>query len=123
MQALNTIQVAPEENMKRASLATMASLLNLTFLPLIGFIWLLFLHSKTLKNTIDHYYTTLGIKLNLTAAFALGAVTSLIIFLGGLESVWTWVYVISYFTIVHATFIIISVWAMTRSWSGQKFRN
>ena len=123
MQTLNAVQVAPETNMKRASMATMASLLNLTFLPVIGFIWLVVLHNKTQQNTIDHYYASLGIKLNLIAAAALGIVSLLMILLGGFESVWTWVYVISYFTIVHATFIIISVWDMIRSWSGQKLRD
>ena len=123
MQTLNTVQVAPETNMKRASMATMASLLNLTFLPVIGFIWLVVLFNKTQQDTIDHYYASLGIKLNLIAAVALGVVSLLMILLGGFESVWTWVYVISYFTIVHATFIIISVWAMIRSWSGQKLRD
>jgi len=104
-------------------MATMASLLNLTFLPVIGFIWLVVLFNKTQQDTIDHYYASLGIKLNLIAAVALGVVSLLMILLGGFESVWTWVYVISYFTIVHATFIIISVWAMIRSWSGQKLRD
>ncbi len=123
MQTLNATGNVTEENIKRASQAALASLLNLTFLPVIGFIYLIYLHSKTRQNSIDHYHALLGIKLNLIAAMALVIVSLLMISLGGFDSVWTWVYVIIYFVVVHATFIIIAVWAMIRSWSGQKFRN
>lgn len=123
MQTLNATGNVTEENIKRASQATLASLLNLTFLPVIGFIYLIYLHSKTRQNSIDHYHALLGIKLNLIAAMALVIVSLLMISLGGFDSVWTWVYVIIYFVVAHATFIIIAVWAMIRSWSGQKFRN
>jgi len=107
---------------KRASYAAMASLLNLTFLPVVGFLWLLFNLSRTAKNGIDHYHIVLGIKLNLTAAASLFAVSALMLYLGGFDSAWTWVYVITYFIMVHTVFIMIAVWAMVRSWSGQKLR-
>jgi len=123
MKTLNTINNVTEESIKRASYATMASLLNLTFLPIIGFIWLIYLVNKTQHDTIDHYHALLGIKLNLMAAMALGVVSLLMILMGGFDSVWTWVYMISYFTLIHTTFIIIAVWAMIRSWSGQKLRD
>lgn len=123
MKTLNTINDVTEESIKRASYATMASLLNLTFLPIIGFIWLIYLVNKTQHDTIDHYHALLGIKLNLMAAMALGVVSLLMILMGGFDSVWTWVYMISYFTLIHTTFIIIAVWAMIRSWSGQKLRD
>jgi hypothetical protein len=123
MQTLNAINNVTEASIKRASNATIASLLNLTFLPIIGFIWLMVLSGKTQQGTIDHYHTSLGIKLNIMAALALGVVSSLMIFLGGFDSAWTWVYVICYFTLAHTTFIIIAVWAMIRSWSGQKLRD
>ena len=122
MQTLNAINNVTETDIKRASNATIASLLNLTFLPVIGFIWLMVLSSKTLPGTIDQYHASLGIKLNIMAALALGVGSSLMIFLGGFDSAWTWVYVICYFTLVHTTFIIVAVWAMIRSWSGQKMR-
>ena len=123
MKTLNTINDVTEESIKRASYATMASLLNLTFLPIIGFIWLIYLVNKTQHDTIDHYHALLGIKLNLMAAMALGVVSLLMILMGGFDSVWTWVYIISYFTLIHTTFIIVAVWAMIRSWSGQKLRD
>jgi len=44
------------------------------------------------------------------------------VILGGFDSAWTWVYVITYFTFVHTTFIVLAVWALTRAWSGLKLK-
>ncbi len=123
MQTLNAINNVTEVSIKRASQATIASLLNLTFLPIIGFIWLMILVGKTQQGTIDHYHAVLGIKLNLMAAIALGVVSSLMILFGGFDSAWTWIYLLCYFMLVHSAFIIIAVWAMIRSWSGQRMRD
>ena len=98
----------------------MASLLNLTLLPVIGFIALLLMLNKSGKSEIGAYHVRLGIKLNLVAACALIIVSSLMMLLGGLDSPWTWVYVIIYFTLVHTVFIVIAVWALVRAWSGQQ---
>lgn len=104
----------PEEQIKRASLAATVSLLNMTFLPVIGFLWLLYLHTNTEKNTIAYYFVVLGIKINIIAAVALGVVTLLAILMGGMDSPWTWVFVITYFTFVHAMFILFAVWTLIR---------
>jgi len=112
-----------EQQLKNASNAALASLLNLTVLPVISFIVLLFIYKKTKPGTIAHYHSVLGIKINLIAAAALFLVSALMILLGGFHSPWTWVYVISYFTIVHTAFIMIAVWALVRSWSGDKLRS
>jgi hypothetical protein len=112
-----------EEQLKNASNAALASILNLTLLPVIGFIALFLIYKKTKPNNIDHYHAVLGIKINIIAAIVLFVVSGLMILLGGFNSPWTWVYVISYFTIVHTTFIIIALWALVRSWSGDKLRN
>lgn len=109
-----------QQQLKNASNAALASILNLTLLPVIGFIALYIIYKKTKPNNIDHYHAVLGMKINIIAAFALFVVTALMIILGGFNSPWTWVYVISYFTIVHTTFIIIALWALVRSWSGDK---
>lgn len=111
---------ANELSIKRASRAAIASLLNLTFLPVIGFIWLLIIGKEAEKEGIDGYHFRLGLKINLSAAFALLVVTALIMLAGGLDSAYTWIYVINYFTLVHTIFIIAATWAMARAWSGQK---
>ena len=111
-----------ESQLKRASNAALASILNLTVVPVIGFIVLLLIYKKTSPNTIDRYYTVIGIKTNIYAAIALLLVSGLMILLGGFYSPWTWVYVISYFVFVHALFILFATWALVRSWTGEKLK-
>ncbi len=111
---------ADQQQLKRASNAALASLLNLTLLPVISFIALLLIYRKTAPDTIDHYHAVLGLKTNVTAAAALLLVSALMILLGGFDSPWTWVYVISYFTIVHTIFIVFALWALVRAWSGDR---
>jgi hypothetical protein len=108
---------------KHASNAAMASILNLTLLPIIGFIALILIYNKTQPGTIGRYHSILGMKINIIAATVLFVVSALMILLGGFDSPWTWVYVISYFTLVHTAFIIIALWALVRSWSGDKLKN
>jgi hypothetical protein len=109
---------AEEQQLKRASNAALASLLNLTLLPVISFIALLLIYRQTETESIDRYHAVLGIKINVIAAAVLFLVSALIILLGGFDSPWTWVYVISYFTIVHTIFIVFALWALVRAWSG-----
>ncbi len=109
--------------LKNASNAALASLLNLTLLPVISFIYLIWLYKKTQPGNIDHYHAKLGIKINLIAAVTLFVVSALMILLGGFNSPWTWVYVISYFTIVHTIFIVFAIWALVRAWSGEKLKS
>ncbi len=112
-----------QQQLKNASNAALASILNLTLLPVIGFIALYVIYKKTKPHNIDHYHAVLGMKINIIAAIVLLLVTALMIFLGGFGSPWTWVYVISYFTIVHTTFIMLALWVLVRSWSGDKLFN
>jgi hypothetical protein len=111
-----------ELQLKRAANAALASLLNLTILPGISFIALLLIYRKTVADTIDRYHALLGIKINLIAAAVLFLVSGLMILLGGFDSPWTWVYVISYFTLVHTVFIVIALWALVRAWSGDTLK-
>ncbi|MCK4674980.1 MAG: hypothetical protein KAT61_03635 [Gammaproteobacteria bacterium] len=109
-----------ELQLKRASNAALVSLLNLTILPVISFIALLLIYRRTEPDTIDRYHAILGLKINIIAAAMLFLVSAVMILLGGFNSPWTWVYVISYFTIVHTFFIIFALWALVRAWSGDK---
>ena len=111
-----------ESQLKRAAAAALFSLLNLTVFPVVGFVAVLFMYLKTEPNTIDRYYVVLAIKTNLLAAVALIIVTILMIVMGGFNSVWTWVYVVSYFVFIHALFILFATWTLTRSWTGEKLK-
>ena len=112
-----------ELQLQRASNAALTSLLNLTLLPVISFLVLLLIYTKTEADTIDRYHVLLGLKINIIAAAMLFLVSALMILLGGFNSPWTWVYVITYFTIVHTIFIVFAVWALVRAWSGDKLIN
>ncbi|MDX2367490.1 MAG: hypothetical protein QNK36_03660 [Colwellia sp.] len=118
----DTITAIDKQQTKQASDAALASLLNLTFLPGIAFIWLILAIKKMPPTSISYYHAKLGIKLNLVAFVALAVVSVLMVILGGFYSAWTWVYVITYFTFVHTTFIVLAVWALTRAWSGLKLK-
>ncbi|MBE9560471.1 MAG: hypothetical protein IMF15_06750 [Proteobacteria bacterium] len=109
-----------ERQLKRAADAALVSLLNLTILPVISFIVLVLIYRKTESGTIARYHAVLGLKINVIAAAVLFLVSALMILLGGFDSPWTWVYVISYFTIVHTIFIVFALWALVRAWSGDQ---
>ena len=115
-----TLKKTDELQLKRAANAALASLLNLTILPVISFFALLLIYRKTEPDMIDRYHALLGIKINVIAAAVLFLVSALMILLGGFNSPWTWVYVISYFTMVHTLFIVLALWALVRAWSGDK---
>jgi len=119
---MNTIN-HNEIQQQQAANAALASLLNLTVLPVISFIALLLIYRQTQAGTIARYHAVLGIKINIIAATVLFLVSALMVLLGGFNSPWTWVYVISYFTIVHTLFIVIALWALVRSWSGDTLKN
>jgi len=106
--------------LKRASNVTLASLLNLTVLPIIGFVMVLFMYRKTLPNSIDRYYAVVSLKLSIYAGLVLLGVSGLIVFIGGFNSPMSWIYMISYFVTVHAAFILFATWALVRSWTGKK---
>lgn len=118
-----TIITADKITIKKASQAALASLLNLTFLPGIAFIWLLLANKKVKKQSLESYHIKLAINLNLLAGAALILGSGLMVVLGGFESAWTWVYVITYFTFVHTSFIVVALWALTRAWAGLKLTN
>ncbi|WP_077284076.1 hypothetical protein [Cognaticolwellia aestuarii] len=107
-----------KEQIKQASSIALWSILNLTFLPVLAFIILLFQLSKVDKNSLADGHLKFAIKLNLFAAAALIFVSILMIALGGFNSGWTWVFVITYFVLVHTIFIVLAVWALIRAWAG-----
>lgn len=113
-------KIQSKEQIKQASNIALWSILNLTFLPGIAFILLLMKLNKCDASSLSEYHLKFAIKLNLIAAAALILVSILMVLLGGFNSGWTWVFVITYFVLVHTVFIVIAVWALIRSWAGNK---
>lgn len=113
-------RIHSKEQIKSASTIALWSILNLTFLPGLAFIILLLQRKKHGAKSLSNYHLKFAIKLNLSAAGALIFVSVLMILLGGFNSGWTWVFVITYFVLVHTIFIVIAVWALIRAWAGNK---
>ncbi|SEL00028.1 hypothetical protein SAMN05216262_104204 [Colwellia chukchiensis] len=111
-------RIQSKEQVKKASGIALWSILNLTFLPGLSFIMLLLQRSKVQPESLSARHLGFAIKLNLAAAAALIFVSILMIMLGGFNSGWTWVFVITYFVLVHTVFIVIAVWALIRAWAG-----
>ena len=111
------------DQLRQASHSALASLLNLTLLPIISFVVLLLLYQKAKPASFARYHAVLGIKTNLYAVIALFVVSGLMIVFGGFNSPWTWVYVLSYFMFVHSMFILLATWTLTRCWAGRKLNN
>ena len=111
-----------ELRIKKASNAALAGLLNLTILPVIGFIWLLFIAKSVDREEIDHYHVRLAVKINIFAAIILLLVSAAMLGIGGVDSAYTWVYIITYFTLVHSLFILAATWSMVLAWSGKKLK-
>lgn len=112
-----------KEQIKQASTIALWSLLNLTFLPAIAFIMLIASLSKVKKTSLSSHHLNFAIKLNIIAGVALIMVSLLMIAFGGFDSGWTWVFVITYFVLVHTIFIVIAVWALIRAWAGNKVKD
>lgn len=111
-------RIQSKTQIKQASNIALWSILNLTFLPVIAFIMLLLKLNKVDDNSLSDCHLKFAIKLNLLAAGALILVSILMIILGGFNSGWTWVFVITYFVLVHTFFIVMAVWALIRAWAG-----
>ena len=111
-------KIQSKEEINLASNIALWSIMNVTFLPVIAFIVLLTKLGKVKANSLAQRHLFFAIKLNIIAGFALVFVTILMLLFGGFYSGWTWVFVISYFVLVHTIFIIFSVWALIRAWAG-----
>lgn len=111
-------RIQSKDQIKHASSVALWSILNLTFLPILSFIILLLKLNKFDKNCLADLHVKFAIKLNLIAGTALIAVSLIMILLGGFDSGWTWVFVITYFVLVHTIFIVMAVWALIRAWAG-----
>jgi hypothetical protein len=116
-------RIQTKEQIKQASSIALWSILNLTFLPALAFVMLLLERSKVDNNSLADCHLKFAIKLNLLAAGALILVSMLMISLGGFDSGWTWVFVITYFVLVHTLFIVMAVWALIRAWAGNTIFN
>ena len=117
----------PSENdnssaVTQATKAEILYLLNLTFLPVIAFILLLSMKSNlsSSSSALEKSHIMQTINASIWAGVLMVGVNSAILFFSGLNNVWTWVYVITYFTSIHSVLIIFGVIGISKA-QGNRF--
>lgn len=119
---MNATTLPDEVQRKRASLAYLLYLANLTILPGIGFIVLLVLwrlpSARPLYVNQHFQQTTFA---SIVAGVLLAMVSLIIVMAGGFNSPWTWVILIIYFTLCHAGLLLLGVFGFTRANNGKSF--
>ena len=99
-------------------------LLNLLLLPGLGFVLLLLLYLTRFKQSpvLAKAHLSQTLMASLWGGFLLLVINALILLLGGYSGVYTWVIVILYFTVVHASFVLLGALGLARALSGQCWR-
>lgn len=98
-------------------------LLNISFLPVIGFVVQLWLwqRSRSQCRVFANHHARQSILASVGAAVLLGLVSVLILAFGGLSSPYTWVTLILYFTLCHSGLIVLGVVGYARASGGKNF--
>ena len=99
-------------------------LVNLMLAPGLAFFLLLLVYLKTRGRAeplaANHLSQTVGV--SLAGGVLILAIIALVLLLGGLESGYTWMVVILYFTFIHSTLILMGVMGLVKALNGQHFR-
>ncbi|KHF25152.1 cytochrome c oxidase subunit III [Solemya velum gill symbiont] len=99
-------------------------LLNLLLLPGAAFLILLLLYflkvDKAPPLAAAHLSQTMNA--SLWAGVLLILVVGLILLLGGFDGPWTWVVLITYFTICHASLVILGILGLAQAMAGRCWR-
>ena len=111
------------EDLRLATLSHIGYLLNITVLPLFGFILQVILWQKTRcrPGGFAHQHAQQSLIGSILAGFFLACMAGLIILIGGIHSPWTWVLVILYVTLCHSFLILLGVLACSRANAGKAF--
>lgn len=115
-----------DETQPGQSLAVAAEacfLLNLIFLPVIGFIILavLYFRYRNTAPSLARCHLCQTFCASIWAGIMLVLVNGLIILLGGYDSPSVWIIVILYLTSFHAAFILYGTFGLTRAMNGQHY--
>ena len=99
-------------------------LVNLLLVPGVAFMLLLFLYFKHVNTAppLARCHLRQTFVASIWAGIILVIVNLAIIMLGGYTSSWTWVVVVLYFTICHASLVLVGSIGLARAMAGQNFR-
>lgn len=97
---------------------------NLLILPGITFLVLLAIYFRH-KNTAPDLaaaHITQTVTASIWAGILLILVNIMILLLGGYDGAWTWVILITYFTICHSVFVVLGILGLAKAMAGQCWR-
>ncbi len=114
----------PNQDKRLAVMAEALYLLNLLLLPGIAFVWLIVLYRKqhdvAAPLALCHLRQTLAA--SIWAGVLLLPFTILTIAVGGYESIGAWTVALLYFTVCHASLVLLGVVGLARAMAGQPWR-
>ena len=112
-----------DKNKRLATFYQTLYLLNITLLPVIAFVIFLLSYQKNKTNdnplVVQHFRQSF--LANIVAGILLILVSSLILFFGSLDSVYTWMWLIMYFLCIHSILILYGVFALIKANSGEEY--
>ena len=96
-------------------------LLNLSFLPVIAFLILLRMYTQLGSDTpaLARSHIKQTINASVWAGILMVAINGLILYFSGINDIWTWLYVIIYFTCIHSALIIFGVIGISKAQGGR----
>ena len=98
-------------------------LVNLMLVPGLAFVLLLFLFWRYRKQAdalaLNHLSQTVGV--SITGGIVLLVVSAWFVFRGGLESGYTWMVLLLYFTFIHSSLILMGVMGLVKAMAGQHY--
>lgn len=99
-------------------------LLNLLLMPVLAFLvlFILFLVYRRTASPLaaNHLSQTTGVSV-LGGTLLVVVMTPVALF-GGIDSGWTWVVLVLYFTFIHSTLILLGVLGLVRALNAEHFR-
>lgn len=107
-----------------AILAAALYLVNLLLLPglaFLGLLWLYWRHQQDAPPLARHHLRQ-SLFASLAAGILLIGGVGLLLLLGGIDSGGIWTAVILYFTLCHATLILLGIQALARALAGKVYR-
>lgn len=119
---MSVAPVADTAQRARARLAYLLYLANLSVLPGVAFLLLLILgRARESRDPFVVAHFRQAVFASVVAGVLLAIVSGLIVMAGGLHTPWTWVILITYFTLCHSVLLLLGVLGFTRANNGRAF--
>lgn len=115
--------VSDEDAIRKASLAEILYLLNISFLPVAGFILLLLVKTRIDASThpLARSHIRQCINASIWAGLLMIGINALIFIINGLDNIWSWMFVILYLISIHSALILLGVTGLSKAQGGQYY--